>query len=61
MKKPVKYALSSESQKAEMKAISECWDILQRLDLNGRHRAIRWLGSWASSESESDDFNFMDF
>lgn len=59
MKTPVKYALSSEHQKAEMKAISDCWDILGRLDNYARVRAISWLHAWANSERFGDDG--MDF
>lgn len=49
------YALSGETQRAEMDAITKVWAILSPLDTAARYRVIEWLQSWARHERPEGD------
>ncbi len=51
MSAPAKYALTTDQQRAEMGAITECWKLLSPLDTGARTRVLRWLGSWVNQEA----------
>jgi hypothetical protein len=58
----VKYALPGEAQRREMQVISDCWDLLSKLDSHARYRVLGWLGAWVRAEvpeDEKDDVGSM--
>jgi hypothetical protein len=47
-------ALSADELRAELRALTACWEAMQPLDTHARSRLVEWLQTWVHSERKPD-------
>lgn len=55
----VQVALDEKALRVELGAVETAWAAMKGLDVDARHRVVRWLESWVRAETphcRDDDF-----